>query len=133
MSKINVGLVTAWGECGMGYLAKNWVYTLDKYPKKINYQIYSRANPWLDPFRWDGENVINGPSTMDINHPHFWHWVDSYKPDIILFQDQNIYSTSNMVEETQKLKKMGIKLINYPDWIMRGDIEKYKGLYDVNL
>ena len=38
-----------------------------------------------------------------------------------------------MFEETQKLKKMGIKLINYPDWILRGDIEKYKGLYHVNL
>ena len=38
-----------------------------------------------------------------------------------------------MKEETSRLKKMGIKLINYPDWILRGDIEKYKGLYDVNL
>ena len=133
MKKINLGLVTAWGECGMGYLAKNWVYTLNKYSSKINYQIYSRANPWLDPFRWRGPNVIDGPSTMDINHSHFWNWIKSFKPDVILFQDQNIYGDSNMFEETQKLKKMGIKLINYPDWIMRGEIEKYKGLYDVNL
>ncbi len=29
MSKVRVGLVTAWGECGMGYLARNWVYTFE--------------------------------------------------------------------------------------------------------
>ena len=40
---------------------------------------------------------------------------------------------SKMQKETAQLKGMGIKLINYPDWIRRGDIEKYKGLYDVNL
>ena len=34
---IKVGLVTAWGECGMGYIAKNWIYTLDKYKDNINY------------------------------------------------------------------------------------------------
>ena len=60
MTKIKVGLVTAWGECGMGYIAKNWVYTFNKYPDKINYQIYSRAYPWLSPFRWHGSNIIDG-------------------------------------------------------------------------
>ena len=45
MTKIRVGLVTAWGECGMGYIAKNWVYTFEKYPDKIDYLIYSRAYP----------------------------------------------------------------------------------------
>ena len=45
----------------------------------------------------------------------------------------NIFSKSKMKEESYKLKKKGIKLINYPDWIKRGDIEKYKGLYDINL
>ena len=131
--KIRLGLVTAWGECGMGYLAKNWVYTFNKHPEKINFQIYSRANKWLSPFRWKGENVINGPDTMEINHNHFWNWINSFKPDVILFQDQNIYGPSKMQEETQKLRKLGIKLINYPDWIIRGDIKKYKGLYDINL
>jgi len=133
MTKIRVGLVTAWGECGMGYIAKNWVYTFNKYPDKIDYQIYSRAYPWLSPFRWHGPNIIDGPEQMEIDHPKFWKWVESYKPDIVLFQDQNIYGKSKMQEETTRLKKMGIKLINYPDWIRRGDIEKYKGLYDVNL
>ena len=68
---------------------------------------------------------------MDINNKHFWNWIDEFQPDIIIFQDQNIYSKSQMQEEVLKLKKMGIKLINYPDWIKRGDIEKYKGLYDI--
>ncbi len=90
MGKIKLGLVTAWGECGMGYIAKNWVYTFDKYPDKINYQIYSRAYPWLSPFRWHGENIIDGPERMEVDNPHFWNWVNSYKPDVILFQDQNI-------------------------------------------
>ncbi len=130
---IKIGLVTAWGECGMGYLAKNWVYTFRKYPEIINYQIYSRALPWLSPFRWQGEDVVNGPETMDINQPHFWDWVNTFKPDVILFQDQNIYGKTEMREESLRLKQMGIKLINYPDWIRRGDVEKYKGLYDVNL
>ena len=40
MAKIKLGLVTAWGECGMGYLAKNWVHTFNKYPNNIDYQIY---------------------------------------------------------------------------------------------
>ena len=102
----------------MGYLAKNWVYTFNKHPEKINYQIYSRANKWLSPFRWKGKNVVNGPDTMEINHNHFWNWVSSFKPDVILFQDQNIYGPSKMQEETQKLRKLGIKLINYPDWII---------------
>lgn len=133
MAKKRIGIVTAWGECGMGYIAKNWTYTLDKYNDKIEYQIYSRSFPWLTPFRWHGPKVINGPETMEINHSHFWEWVDSFKPDVILFQDQNIYGESNMYDETQKLKKIGVKLINYPDWIMRGDIDKYKGLYHVNL
>ena len=43
MKKIKIGLVTAWGECGMGYLAKNWVYTLNKFKDKIDLQIYSRS------------------------------------------------------------------------------------------
>ncbi len=132
-SKIKLGLVTAWGECGMGYIAKNWVYTFNKYPDKIDYQIYSRAYPWLSPFRWKGKNVINGPEQMEIDHPHFWDWIESFKPDVILFQDQNIYGKTEMKKETSKLKKLGIKLINYPDWIKRGDIEKYKGLYNINL
>ena len=70
---------------------------------------------------------------MNINHNHFWDWINNFKPDVIFFQDQNIYGNSQMKEETLKLRKMGIKLINYPDWIKRGDIEKYKGLYDINL
>ena len=133
MNKVRVGLVTAWGECGMGYLARNWVHTFDKHPDRIEYQIYSRAYPWLSPFRWHGSKIVDGPEQMEIDHPHFWKWVDSYKPDVILFQDQNIYGKSKMQEETSRLKKMGIKLINYPDWIRRGDIEQYKGLYDANL
>ena len=91
MAKVKLGLVTAWGECGMGYLAKNWVHTFDKYPDKIDYQIYSRAYPWLTPFRWKGPHVVDGPEQMEIDHPHFWKWVDDFKPDIILFQDQNIF------------------------------------------
>ena len=114
MKKIKLGFVTAWGECGMGYLAKNWVYTFKKNSSKIDYQIYSRAMPWLKPFRWKGPDVINGPDTMDINHSHFWGWIDSFKPDVIFFQDQNIYSSSKMREESLRLKKMGIKIINYP-------------------
>ena len=89
MSKVNIGLVTAWGECGMGYVAQNWIYTFNKFIDQINYQIYSRAHPWLTPFRWYGPNIVNGPEQMDINHPHFWSWVDKFKPDIIFFQDQN--------------------------------------------
>tara|TARA_B100000945_G_scaffold320527_1_gene330875 strand:+ start:2492 stop:3616 length:1125 start_codon:yes stop_codon:yes gene_type:complete len=133
MSKTKVGLVTAWGECGMGYVARNWVYTFNKFPDKIDFQIYSRALPWLTPFRWHGKNIINGPEKMDINHPHFWEWIDNFKPDVILFQDQNIYGHSKMQEETTRLRNLGIKLINYPDWILRGDTEQYRGLYDVNL
>ena len=133
MSKTKIGLVTAWGECGMGYVARNWVYTFNKFPNKIDFQIYSRALPWLTPFRWHGKNIINGPEKMDINHPHFWKWVDNFKPDVILFQDQNIYGHSKMQEETTRLRNLGIKLINYPDWILRGDTEQYRGLYDVNL
>ena len=45
MNKVRVGLVTAWGECGMGYLAKNWAHTFDKHSDRIEYQIYSRAYP----------------------------------------------------------------------------------------
>ena len=133
MNKIRLGLVTAWGECGMGYVARNWVYTFNKYNEKIEYQIYSRSLPWLTKFRWQGPMVINGPEQMEIDHPHFWNWIDEFKPDVILFQDQNIYGKSKMREESSRLKKMGVKLINYPDWIMRGEIEKYRGIYDINL
>ena len=133
MSKIKVGLVTAWGECGMGYVARNWIYTFNKFTDQIDCQIYSRSFPWLMKFRWHGPNVIDGPDQMEIDHPHFWNWIDKFKPDVLLFQDQNIYSKSKMKEETYRLKKMGIKLINYPDWIKRGDIEKFKGLYDINI
>ena len=51
---------------------------------------------------------------MEIDHPHFWDWIESFKPDVILFQDQNIYGKTEMKKETSKLKKLGIKLINYP-------------------
>ena len=128
-----IGLVTAWGECGMGYLAKNWVYTLNKFKDKIDLQIFSRAKKWLTPYRWDGPNVIQGGESMDINNNIFWNWVDNFKPDIILFQDQNIYSKSFMQEESYKLKKLGIKLINYPDSIHWDELEKHKGLYDINI
>ena len=105
MTKIRVGLVTAWGECGMGYIAKNWVYTFEKYPDKIDYQIYSRAYPWLSPFRWHGPKIINGPEQMEIDHPQFWGWVESYKPDIILFQDQNIMENQKCRRKLPDLKK----------------------------
>lgn len=133
MKRLRVGLVTAWAECGMGYLAKNWVHTFDKNLDKMEYQIYSRAVKAFTPFRWTGDNVIDGPETMEIGHDHFYNWVDSYKPDVILFQDQNIYGPSQMREETEILRKKGIRLINYPDWVKNGDIAKYKGLYDANL
>lgn len=131
--KIKVGLVTAWAECGMGYVAKNWVYTMNKFSDQIDYQIYSRAVKTFTPFRWHNDHVVDGPEIMEIGHDHFWKWVDTFKPDVILFQDQNIYGPTGMKEETEKLRKMGIKTINYPDWIKNGDPEKYKGLYDVNL
>jgi len=133
MSKTRVGIVTAWGECGMGYVARNWIYTINKFRDQIDYQIYSRSLPWLTPFRWHGPNIVDGPEQMEIDHPHFWQWVEKYHPDVIWFQDQNIYSKSKMKAETKRLREMGIKLINYPDWIKRGDIEQYKGLYDINL
>ena len=125
MSKIRVGLVTAWGECGMGYVARNWSYTFDKFIDRIDYQIYSRSLPWMVKFRWHGPNVIDGPDQMEIDHPHFWDWIDTFKPEILLFLDQNIHSKSQMKDETNRLRNMGIKLINYPDWIKRGDIEKF--------
>ena len=131
--KKKIGLVTAWGECGMGYLAKNWVYTLNKFNDIIDLQIFTRAKKWLSPYRWSGDNVIQGLETMDIDNKVFWDWVNNFKPEIILFQDQNIYSKSNMLEESYKLKKLGIKLINYPDSIHWDELEKHKGLYDVNI
>tara|TARA_A100001011_G_scaffold400536_1_gene515993 strand:+ start:7620 stop:8735 length:1116 start_codon:yes stop_codon:yes gene_type:complete len=133
MKKINIGLVTAWGECGMGYLAKNWVYTLDKFQDKINLQIFSRAKEWLTPYRWKGDNIVQGPESMDINNSTFWNWIESFKPDIILFQDQNIYSKSFMKEESMRLKKLGIKLINYPDSIHWGELEKHPGIYHTSI
>ena len=71
MKKIKVGLVTAWGECGMGYLAKNWVYTLNKFDDKLTLQIFSRAKKWLNPYRWYGDNVVQGLDSMDINNKVF--------------------------------------------------------------
>ena len=128
-----VGLVTAWGECGMGYLAKNWVYTLNKFQDQIDLQIFSRAKKWLTPYRWDGPNIIQGEESMDINNNTFWSWIEKFKPDVLLFQDQNIYSKTYMQEESFKLKKMGIKLINYLDSIHYDEIKKHKGLYDINV
>ena len=43
MQKTKIGIVTAWGECGMGYIAKNWVYTIEKYPELFDYKIFCRA------------------------------------------------------------------------------------------
>ena len=74
MNNVRVGLVTAWGECGMGYIAKNWIYTFDKYPNKIDYQIYSRAYPWLSPFRWHGPKIIDGPEQMEIPFSQRNNW-----------------------------------------------------------
>tara|TARA_B100000401_G_C52811040_1_gene723786 strand:+ start:1715 stop:2839 length:1125 start_codon:yes stop_codon:yes gene_type:complete len=133
MKKIKVGLVTAWGECGMGYLAKNWVYTLNKFDDKLTLQIFSRAKKWLNPYRWYGDNVVQGLDSMDINNKVFWDWIESFKPDVLLFQDQNIYSKTLMQEESYRLKKLGIKLINYPDSIHWNEFENHKGLYHVNV
>jgi len=133
MKKNHVGLVTAWGECGMGYIAKNWIHTFNKHPDKIDYQIFSRAQRWLTPFRWHDKNVIEGPEDMDIDVPVFWNWIETFKPDVILFQDQNAYGKTKMRKETEKLRKLGIKLINYPDWILKSGLEEHRGLYDVNL
>lgn len=133
MPKLRLGLVTAWAECGMGYLAKNWVHTFNKNLDRLDYQIYSRAVPAFTPFRWKGGNVIDGPESMAIDHPHFWGWVESFKPDVILFQDQNLYGSSDMQEETARLRKMGIRTVNYPDWVKWSDLEKFRGLYDATL
>ena len=37
MKKNKLGLVTAWAECGISYIAKNWVHTLNKYYDIINF------------------------------------------------------------------------------------------------
>ena len=128
-----VGIVTAWAECGMGHIARNWIHTFDKHPDKITYSIFSRANPWLTPFRWHDGPIVEGPESMDIDHPVFWDWVEKFKPEIILFQDQNLYSKSGMKEESARLRKKGIRLINYPDWFLAGMIDKLKDIYDLNL
>ena len=133
MKKTKIGIVTTWGDCGMGYIAKNWIYTIEKFPELFEHQIFSRAVKKFTPFRWYGQNIIQGPESMDINHSIFWEWIENFKPDVILFQDQNRYSKSKMVDESEKLKKIGIKLINYPDWIYRDDLQNYRGLYDINL
>ncbi|MCD6422550.1 MAG: hypothetical protein J7L42_00320, partial [Elusimicrobia bacterium] len=133
MKKVKAGLVTAWGECGMGYIAKNWVYTFEKFKDKIEYQIYSRAQAWLTPFRWHGENVVEGPEDMNIDVPSFWKWIDDFKPDILFFQDQNTYGKTGMKKETEIFRKLGIKTINYPDWILKDGLKSHRGLYDVNL
>ena len=52
MQKTKIGIVTAWGECGMGYIAKNWVYTIEKYPELFDYKIFCRAVNHFTPFRW---------------------------------------------------------------------------------
>jgi len=117
----------------MGHIARNWVYTFNRHPDKIKYQVFSRGNPWLTPFRWHGDRIIEGPESMDIDTPVFWDWVEDFKPDVLLFQDQNIYGKTDMKEETAKLRAKGIKLINYPDWFLSGMIEKMEGLYDLNL
>ena len=99
----------------------------------FDYKIFCRAVEKFTPFRWYGNNVTQGYESMDINNRIFWTWIDDYKPDIILFQDQNTYSQSKMIDETNKLQRMGIKLINYADWIYRNDLKNYRGLYNVNL
>ena len=38
-----------------------------------------------------------------------------------------------MQEESYRLKKLGIKLINYPDSIHWNEFENHKGLYHVNV
>ena len=48
---------------------------------------------------------------MDINNNHFWEWINSFKPDVLLFQDQNIYSNTDMQEECDRLHKLSIKLV----------------------
>ena len=83
MSKTRIGLVTAWGECGMGYVARNWIYTINKFRDQIDYQIYSRSLPWLTPFRWHGPNIVDGPEQMEIDHPHFWTDHSRYLPDTL--------------------------------------------------
>ncbi|PKN00153.1 MAG: hypothetical protein CVU78_02565 [Elusimicrobia bacterium HGW-Elusimicrobia-2] len=133
MKPVRVGIVTAWAECGMGHIARNWAHSFDKHPGQINYSIFSRGNPWLTPLRWHGEKIVEGPESMDIDHPLFWDWVEDFKPEILLFQDQNIYGKSGMKEESGRLHKKGIKLINYPDWFLTGMIEKMDGIYDLTL
>ena len=83
MQKTKIGIVTAWGECGMGYIAKNWVYTIEKYPELFDYKIFCRAVDKFTPFRWYGNNVTQGYESMDINNSIFWTWIDDYKPDVI--------------------------------------------------
>ena len=84
MQKTKIGIVTAWGECGMGYIANNWIYTIQKYPDLLEYKIFCRAVDKFTPFRWYGNNVTQGYESMDVNNSIFWDWVDDYKPDIIL-------------------------------------------------
>ena len=72
MKKNKIGIVTAWGECGMGYIAKNWIYTLNKYPDLFDFKIFCRAVDKFTPFRWHGNNVTQGSESMDINNSIFW-------------------------------------------------------------
>jgi len=117
----------------MGHLARNWVHTFEKHPDLLEYQIFSRAYPWLTPLRWRGPHVVDGPEDMAVDHPTFWKWIETFRPDVILFQDQNLHGPSKMRHESERLRRQGIRLINYPDWIKRGDMEQYRGLYDANL
>ena len=133
MKRVHVGIVTAWAECGMGHIARNWIHTLNKYPDSVQYQIFSRANPWISGLRWHGPDIIEGPESMDIDTPVFWNWIEDFKPDILIFQDQNTYGKTGMRGESGRLRKKGIKLINYPDWILKKDLPLYRGLYDVNI
>jgi glycosyltransferase involved in cell wall biosynthesis len=131
---MNIGIVTAWNECGAGYVSRSYMNLLRE--KGNNVYIYARGGrcyPRGDP-NWDLPNVTWGiryePSTkvskfnnQYINMLHFEKWLFENNIDIIITNEDIRF------ELVKRVKALGYSIGTYIDYYRDETINEFKA-YD---
>lgn len=113
-SRLKIGIVTAWYECGAGMVSKAYRDILSKDADVFIYarggHYYETKNPaWNYPgVTWGKKVFSNKPLDIDLNH--FFKWVSKNKIDIVFFNEQQSWDV------VISCKNRGIVIGSYIDY-----------------
>jgi len=134
---MNIGIVTAWLECGAGYVSRSYMNVLKKHGHNV--RIYVRGwcgkyDPDCDPIIWDMPEVtwgiryrpIGRVSRFDmqyVNMLHFEKWLRQNDIEVIITNEDHGFDIA------KRGKRLGYIVGTYVDYYTKHTIQQFK-IYD---